>query len=59
MFDSVKSIRWEYYNIVNKNCQSFCNAILNKLPGRLIILGVDSLDAGGGLSYMKGGDLII
>ena len=59
VFDSEKSIRWEYYNVVNKNCQSFCNEILNKLPGRLKILGVDSLDAGGGLSYMKGGDLII
>ena len=59
VFDSVKSISWKYYNVVNKNCQIFCNEILSSLPSGLRILGADCLDAGGGLRYMKGGDLNI
>ncbi len=59
VFDSVKSVSWEYYNLVNKNCQNFCNEVLNKLPCELEILGLDMLNAGGGLSYIKGGDLSI
>ena len=59
VFDSVKSISWEYYNVINRNCQSFCYEILKKLPSELKILGVDMLDAGGGLAYQRGGDLSI
>ena len=59
VFDSVKSISWKYYNVVNKNCQIFCNEILSSLPSGLRILGADCLNAGGGLRYMKGGDLNI
>ena len=59
VFDSVKSISWQYYNVVNKNCQSFCHEVLNKLPCNFQILGVDMLNAGGGLAYAKGGDLSI
>ena len=52
-----KKVKFKEYNIITKNCQEYVRLILYNLRSNLKMIGMDALSAGGGLSWVKGGDL--
>ena len=54
----VDEVNFNEYNAISKNCQDYVGRILYELKDNLKTVGIDAIAAGGGIGYVKGGDLV-